>query len=141
MARRHPEDFDSAVSSTGESGRGGLRVRWRVRRQVDWSAYLNILPAFVILGVFHIFPVFYAVDISLQTGPVAKLRFVGLGNYARALTSSDFWTALVNTFSFAAMTIVSSMTLGLVFAFLLYQGVRGQRRRPSPTARRALRTH
>ena len=95
-------------------------------RRIDWTAYLFILPAFVILAVFHIFPVFYAIEISLNTGPVTKFRFVGLQNYARALTSHEFWTALVNTFSFALMTIVIAMALGLLFAYLLYQRVRGQ---------------
>lgn len=95
-------------------------------RRIDWTAYLYILPAFVILVVFHIFPVFYAIDISLNTGPINKFKFVGLQNYVRALSTSDFWTALVNTFSFALMTIVSAIVLGLLFAYLLYQGVRGQ---------------
>jgi len=93
---------------------------------IDWIAYLYILPAFVILGIFHIFPVFYAIDISLNTGPINKFKFVGLQNYVRALSSPDFWTALANTFSFALMTIVLAMALGLLFAYLLYQGVRGQ---------------
>ncbi len=101
-------------------------MRGRRSRRIDWTAYLYILPAFVILVVFHIFPVFYAIDISLNTGPITKFKFIGLQNYARALASPDFWTALTNTFSFALMTIVSSIILGLLFAYLLYQGVRGQ---------------
>lgn len=101
-------------------------MRRRTSRHIDWTAYLYILPAFVILGVFHIFPVFYAIDISLNTGPINKFKFVGLQNYVRALASSDFWTALVNTFSFALMTIFTAIVLGLLFAYLLYQGVRGQ---------------
>ncbi|HUI88781.1 MAG TPA: sugar ABC transporter permease [Anaerolineales bacterium] len=98
----------------------------RRSHHIDWTAYLYILPAFVILGLFHIFPVFYAIDISLNTGPINKFKFVGLQNYLRALATPDFWTALSNTFSFALMTIVSAIGLGLLFAYLLYQGVRGQ---------------
>jgi multiple sugar transport system permease protein len=101
-------------------------TRPRFARHIDWSAYLYILPAFVILGVFHIFPVFYAIDISLNTGPITKFRFIGLQNYVRAVSTPDFWTALINTISFALMTIVSAIVLGLLFAYLLYQGVRGQ---------------
>lgn len=93
---------------------------------IDWTAYLYILPAFIILGLFHIFPVFYAIDISLNSGPITKFKFVGLQNYIRALSNQDFWMALVNTFSFALMTIITTTLLGLLFAYLLYQGVRGQ---------------
>lgn len=101
-------------------------MRRRVLHHIDWTAYLYILPAFVILAVFHIFPVFYAIDISLNKGAINQFKFVGLQNYARALASPDFWTALVNTFSFALMTIFAAIALGLLFAYLLYQGVRGQ---------------
>ncbi len=95
-------------------------------RRIDWTAYLYILPAFVILGVFHIYPVFDAIDLSLNTGPIAKFKFVGLQNYSRALSNPEFWTALANTFSFALLTIVAAILLGLLFAYLLYQRVRGQ---------------
>ena len=93
---------------------------------IDWAGYLFILPAFAILGLFHIFPVFYAIAISLETGPITKFRFVGPQNYLHALTSPDFWGALTNTFSFAFMTIFFAITIGLLFAYLLYQRVRGQ---------------
>jgi multiple sugar transport system permease protein len=113
------------VSSPQESEQH-LITRKYFSRHIDWTAYLYILPAFIILGVFHIFPVFYAIDISLNTGPINKFKFVGLQNYTRALTNPDFWTALANTFSFALITIVTAIALGLLFAYLLYQGVRGQ---------------
>ncbi len=96
------------------------------RHRIDWIAYLYILPAFVILGAFHIFPVLSAIDISLNTGPITKFKFVGLQNYAQALADPDFWGALVNTFAFALMTIAVTLVLGLVFAALLFQRVRGQ---------------
>ena len=95
-------------------------------RRVDWSAYLFILPAFVLLTVFHIYPVFNAIYISLQKGPITRFTFVGLQNYTRALASSDFWSSLVNTFVFAFLTVFITIALGLVVAYLLFQNVRGQ---------------
>ncbi len=95
-------------------------------RRIDWTAYLFILPAFIILGAFHIFPVFYAIDISLNKGPITKFTFVGLQNYARALSSNEFWSSLGTTFTFSFMTISVTMILGLALAYLLYQRVRGQ---------------
>ena len=95
-------------------------------RRVDWSAYLFILPAFVLLAAFHIYPVFNAIYISLQKGPITRFTFVGLQNYTRALASSDFWGSLVNTFAFAFLTVFFTIVLGLVVAYLLFQHVRGQ---------------
>jgi ABC-type sugar transport system permease subunit len=94
------------------------------RRGMQWSAYLYILPAYIVVGAFHIIPVFYAIYVSLNTGPINKFRFVGLGNYIHALTGSDFWNSLVTTFVYALLTMPVTIVLGLFFAYLLYQGVR-----------------
>ncbi len=102
------------------------KERLMTSRRIDWTAYLFILPAFAILAIFHIFPVFYAIYISLHKGPITKFTYVGLQNYVRALTSNDFWTSLVNTFIFAIMTVSFTIILGLIIAYLLFQRVRGQ---------------
>jgi ABC-type sugar transport system permease subunit len=111
-------------------GEGMLTVRHpggrhpgKVRR-IQWSAYLYLLPAFAVIGTFHILPVFYAIYVSLQTGPINRFRFVGLANYVQALGSQDFWRSLGTTFSYAFMTLPFNIFLGLFFAYLLYRGVR-----------------
>jgi multiple sugar transport system permease protein len=96
------------------------------RRRIQWSAYLYILPAFVIIAVFHILPVFYALFISLNRGPVNRFIFIGLGNYLRALTGPEFWSSFSVTFLYAFLTMPVSIVLGLFFAYLLFQRVRGQ---------------
>ncbi len=96
------------------------------RRRVQWTAYLYILPAFAIIGIFHIWPIFYAIYVSLNKGAINKFVFVGLDNYARILGGKDFWNALVVTFTYALMTMPFTIALGLFFAYLLYQGVRGR---------------
>ncbi len=95
-------------------------------RKIEWTAYLFILPAFVILGVFHIFPVIYAIVISLESGPINKFSFVGLQNYIHAVTNPVFWSSLGTTFVYALLTMPITILLGLLFAYLLFQGVRGQ---------------
>ncbi len=113
---------------TGEAitPRAAFGARGARRGRVQWSAYLYLLPALVILAAFHIFPVFYAVYISLQRGPIGRMVYNGLQNYARALSSGDFWHALGTTFVYALLTMPITIILGLIFAYLLYQGVRGQ---------------
>ncbi|MCL4393913.1 MAG: sugar ABC transporter permease, partial [Chloroflexi bacterium] len=98
-----------------------MRARTTARRRIQWSAYLFILPAFVIIVIFHIFPVFYAVYVSLNKGAINRFAFVGLDQYARALSSGDFWNSLVTTFVYALLTMPVTMALALFFAYLLYQ--------------------
>ncbi|MEW5719075.1 MAG: hypothetical protein AB1817_10640, partial [Chloroflexota bacterium] len=51
------------------------------RRHIQWSAYLYILPAYIIIAMFHIIPVFYAIYISLNKGPINKFVWVGFDHY------------------------------------------------------------
>ncbi len=95
------------------------------RSHYDWAAYLYLLPAFLILTVFHIVPVLNAVYISLHTGPTVHLTFTGLRNYQAAL-SADFWQSLRVTLYFAAGTVPVTMAIGLLLAYLLFQGIRAR---------------
>lgn len=117
-----------SLSSAKVQARAGTSSRAPaiVGSRIQWVAYLYILPAFIIIGTFHIIPVFYAVYVSLNKGPINKFVFIGLDNYTRALGSSDFWQALAVTFSYALLTMPFTIVLGLFFAYLLYQGVRGR---------------
>ncbi len=103
------------------SPRTAVQTRAIRKRRTQWSAYIFILPAFVIIGIFHIFPVFYAVYVSLNKGAINRFAFVGLDQYARALSSGDFWNALVTTLVYALLTMPITMALALFFAYLLYQ--------------------
>lgn len=108
------------------SPRAIARLRVGARRRLQWSAYLYILPALVIIATFHIIPVFYAIYISMHKGPITKFVFVGLDQYARALNGEEFWNALITTFTYAGLTMPVTIVLGLFFAYMLYQGVRGR---------------
>ncbi len=103
-----------------------MKVKRSSARHIDWSAYLFILPAFIILGVFHIYPVFYAFYTSLNKGAINKFQFVGLANYTRALGSSDFWQSLGTTFTYTLLTIPLTILLGLFFAYLLFNVRKGK---------------
>jgi multiple sugar transport system permease protein len=103
-----------------------VRQKTSTSHRIDWSGYLFILPAFVVLGIFHIFPVFYAFYTSLNKGAINKFQFVGLDNYTRALGSSEFWSSLGTTFTYTLMTIPITILLGLFFAYLLFNVKRGK---------------
>ncbi len=111
-------------TSTAPSLAAATTARKRWTRRIEWSAYLFILPAFAVLLAFHILPVFYAIYISLNTGPITKFHFIGLGNYLQALGSPEFWNSLTLTVVYALLTLPFTIILGLFFAYLLYQKVR-----------------
>jgi len=93
------------------------RGRWRDTP----TAVVLLLPAAMLLGVFGFFPILYAVYLSLYdlyygTGP-----FVGVSNYARALTSRDFWGAFAVTSYYVIGTIPVSLALAFAIALMLYR--------------------
>ena len=53
-------------------------------------------------------------------------EFVGVNNYTRAVKDPLFWTALVNTLMYVAITVPGQMILGLGIALLLDAPLRGQ---------------
>ena len=95
------------------------------------QAWLFLLPAVVILGVFQIFPAIAAFYMSLFKWDVVQGSFRGLGNYTdwlydNSIRSPDFWRALSTTFSYVIFTVPLEIALSLVLAYLLFQKMRGR---------------
>jgi multiple sugar transport system permease protein len=86
-------------------------------------SYLLILPAVVILGLFHIFPIFYAFYISLYKWKIQKISFVGSDNYTRALHSEEFWNAIRTTIWFVVGTVPIGLAISLFLAILLFRPI------------------
>src|SRR5213594_1778905 len=82
------------------------------------QAWLFLLPAVVIIGVFKIIPAIAAFYMSLFKWDVIQGAFRGLGNYTdwlydNSLRSPDFWRALSTTFTYAIITVPLEIALAL----------------------------
>lgn len=117
------------LSSPTVSG-GVLRADGRAARRRfrlgpdDLPAYAFLLPAFLILLVFKIWPAFFAIYISLFRWDVIQGPFRGLGNYTDILfgtRAEAFWRSLSTTFTYAAITIPFEIAFALVIAYVLFQ--------------------
>ncbi|MFN8474696.1 MAG: sugar ABC transporter permease [Anaerolineae bacterium] len=102
---------------------GGRRRYWRE----TMLAYLFLAPAALLLFVFSIRPLFYAFYMSLNTWSLRRgpVEFIGLANYQRLLQDDKFWNSLIVTFYYVVFTVPVTLVLGLLVAYLLFQGVRG----------------
>jgi multiple sugar transport system permease protein len=95
------------------------------------QAWLFLLPAVLILGVFQIFPAIAAFYMSLFKWDVVQGAFRGFGNYSdwlydSSIRSPDFWRSLSTTFTFVIFTVPLEIALSLVLAYLLFQKMRGR---------------
>ncbi len=82
----------------------------------------SVLPALLVIVLFTIYPVFYALRSSLFQYVLTKPNshpFVGLKNFSDAITSYYFKTSLINTGMYTLAAVVGVMVFGVLVALLL----------------------
>jgi len=82
----------------------------------------------LVLGVLA-YPVAWEVWVSLtdfSSHSTSAVAFVGLANYARLVTDVDFWSALLTTVLYFAVTTAAKLVLGVALALLLARPGRGR---------------
>jgi len=110
--------MDATIPKTSASDRAPKRAMSDTRYSI-----LLITPAMLIILFFALFPLGYAITLSLRhvdlTSAVGIGPFVGLDNYRFALNDKFFWQAARRTFTFAVFAVGIEMVLGIAIAFLL----------------------
>jgi len=94
--------------------------------------YLLITPAMIVVGFFALYPLGYAVYLSLRfadlTSAVGIGEFLGLENYYFVLEDGFFWSAVRKTLIFSVSAVAIQLVLGMAIALLvngmrLFQGI------------------
>ena len=96
-------------------------------QKYEWSAYAYLFPALIIILVFHVLPIFYAMVISVHSGGMTNYfkNFAGLSNFKYVLTNKHFWYSMWNTVYYVAGTVPAQIFLSLFIAILLNQKIKG----------------
>lgn len=114
------------------AGRDDRRASRRRRLLLEHvEAYLFILPAVVLVGVFDVLPSIAAFVMSLTRWGVVYERFAGLDNYRAILDPAgarfaEFANSLGVTAWYVLLTVPVEMAVALLVAFVLYQGTVGR---------------
>jgi multiple sugar transport system permease protein len=110
-----------------EQGTYDLR---RIHRSAFWERaypYLSILPAFLVIALFTIYPILYAVRISfyqyLLTRPKSH-PFIGLKNFQEVINSYYFRNSLTITTIYTIAAVIGVIIFGLGVALLLNSKIR-----------------
>ncbi len=83
------------------------------------AAYGFLAPNMLLIGLFVLIPLGWALSISLQrTNGFGAGDFVGLANYRRLFADPLFWRSTLNTVVFTLLVTPLSMALGLGIAVL-----------------------
>jgi sn-glycerol 3-phosphate transport system permease protein len=103
----------------------GLRRR---RRREAGLAYLLLLPALAVFGVFTFYPFFRNFKLMLyETPPVPGVpaHYVGLHQIGPVLSSTQFTQSLVTTLVFVVLVVPTSLVLGLALAVAAHRRLKG----------------
>jgi len=87
---------------------------------------LLLLPALVLFVIFTLYPVINGFFFSFMAwdGFTAG-KWIGFGNYRRALSDPMFWQALSHNVIYAFATVLGKVVIGLLLAVLVNQQLRG----------------
>ncbi|MEZ0000387.1 carbohydrate ABC transporter permease [Sinorhizobium fredii] len=95
---------------------------------ISTRAWLLMLPLLVVMVSVIGWPLVDTVRLSFTDAKLVGTAgsFVGIDNYERMLTGSNFQRALVTTTWFAVVSVAAEMVLGVLAALLLNQRFRGR---------------
>jgi multiple sugar transport system permease protein len=105
-----------------------MEISKKSLRQLGIAA-LFVLPGLILFSVFVIIPMIYSLRLSFYDWNIIKPEksdWLALGNYARALADPIFRRAVLNTLTYAVITVPGQMVVGLIIAVLLNQDIRGR---------------
>jgi multiple sugar transport system permease protein len=101
----------------------------RYSRQNIFSGYLFMAPAILILGLFVVGPILFALFLAFQKVQLLgglQFQFVGWRNFSRLAQDERVWIALKNTLEYVVIVVPSQTLLALALALTLNAGIKGK---------------
>jgi N,N'-diacetylchitobiose transport system permease protein len=131
--RRAPAGVDPATAPAPAAGPpggpGGPRQAARAARRLPYLLILPSLAAFIALLGYPLYQVARISFLKLDLGELIRREtvFVGLANYRSILSDSFFWSVVLRTVLFTAVSVTLTMVLATLIALLLERLGRGLR--------------
>ncbi|MDZ7956841.1 MAG: sugar ABC transporter permease [Aulosira sp. DedQUE10] len=110
-----------------EISRRHRNPRWNITENL--AGYLFMMPAILVLGIFVVLPILYAVFLSLHKVQLLggiDYQFIGFRNFTRLVEDERVWIALRNTAEYVAIVVPSQTVLALILAVTLNSSIRGK---------------
>lgn len=86
----------------------------------DWLGWIFVMPALLLLGVVLIFPIVYAIRLSLFNVSLDfSQTFIGFKNFIDAFKDEYFWNSMKITFIYTFASVFISLAMGMVIALIL----------------------
>lgn len=90
------------------------------------SGWIFILPAFILLAVFWLYPIGYSLYLSFfKWDMLSTPSFVGIDHYEALLKDPAFIKSMMNTFYYTTFYVLGVVVLGLLLALLVNKNMKG----------------
>lgn len=106
-----------------EIRRRQINSRWQLTENL--AGYGFMTPTILVLGVFVILPILYAVFLSLHKVRLlggVEYNFVGFRNFTRLAEDERVWISLQNTIEYVLIVVPAQTVLALILAVTLNSG-------------------
>jgi multiple sugar transport system permease protein len=99
-----------------------------MRRREEWTAWLFISPIVLGILIFQFYPTLFSFYISFtQWNLLSPPKWIGAANFVELFTTDRFFAnTMSNTATYAVWTVSLGLLLGIFFAALMNQEIRGK---------------
>lgn len=88
------------------------------------QAWLFLLPALIIIGVFHVYPLIKTFIMSFQGGTIINSFFCGFDNFSKVLNDAEFWKAMSNTALYAIVVVPIGMIISMFISVTIFENIK-----------------
>ena len=102
----------------------------KARRRFNWTPWLFMLPAILLVLGFALYPVLSGIRLSFfkwELATIGRETFVGLRNFEKMLTDSRFLASVEFTLLYTVAAVSVEIVAGTALALLLNQPIKGMR--------------
>ena len=122
----------TALGAQGASQLGTPELRRhhvKLVRTQGFTALMLLIPAILVVFGIIVYPIirtgFFSVT-NVTSAMQTEFKFVGLGNFGKALSNANFWASLGRTLYFTVVSTSLELVFGLGIAMLLNAKIRGR---------------
>ncbi|MBM7833262.1 carbohydrate ABC transporter permease [Clostridium sardiniense] len=98
--------------------------KFKYRAENSPQAWLFLLPALIIIGIFNVLPLIKTFIMSFQKGTLNNLAFNGAKNYEFVLQDPKFHKAITNTSIYAFVVVPLGLIISMFIAITIYEKIK-----------------
>ena len=98
--------------------------KFKYRAENSPKAWLFLLPALLIIGIFNVLPLIKTFIMSFQKGTLNNLAFNGIKNYQFVLQDPKFHKAITNTSLYAFIVVPVGLIISMFIAITIYEKIK-----------------